>query len=266
MSAGAARGPRATRRALPWAIAGILLLPAAVDARVVRVEVDSREVVSAAAEHGHAGPYEVIKGVIHLEVDPDSPANQRIVDLHSAPRDSRGRVPFRTEFELHKPVHAQRGNHRLLYLVNNRGRKMGVGHFTHDAGKNWLYSQGWSYLWCGWNVDVIESDERFNIHVPVATNNGETITGKIYAEIVNYANQPTYSHPFYWGGSVAYPVVSMDNAHATLTMRPYRWEAAVEIPRDQWSFARLEEGQVVPDPGHLYIAQGFTPGWLYELV
>jgi hypothetical protein len=72
--------------------------------------------------------------------------------------------------------------------------------------------------------------------------------------------------PFVWGESVAYPVASLDNAQATLTMRQYRWSDPVELPRDQWSFARVEEGRAVPDPGHLYIKDGFRPGWLYDLV
>jgi len=65
---------------------------------------------------------------------------------------------------------------------------------------------------------------------------------------------------------VSYPVVSMDNSHATLTVRPFRWEKPVEVPRDEWAFARWEDGQTVPDPGHLYIKDGFKPGWLYDLV
>lgn len=132
----------------------IMFLPAVVTAKVVKVEITSRKVVSNAVDHSRSGPYEVIKGIIYLEVDPDNPANQLIVDLKLAERNSRGNVEFSTDFELHKPVDAERGNHRLIYLVNNRGHKMGNWHFNYQAGKNWLYSQGWSYLWCGWNCDV----------------------------------------------------------------------------------------------------------------
>jgi len=235
-------------------------------AEVIRVEVTSREVVSDAPEHRRSGPYEVIKGIIHLEVDPDNPANRRIVDLQLADRNSRGRVEFSTDFELHKPVDADRGNHRLIYFVNNRGNRHGAGFFSNHAGRNWLYSQGWSYLWCGWNVDVVESDRKLNIYVPVATEGGETISGEIYAEILSYADDVVYSMPFVWGGSVAYPVVDMDTSSARLTMRPYRWEEEVEVPRDHFSFARLEDGEVIPDPRSLYINEGFKPGWLYDLV
>jgi hypothetical protein len=49
-------------------------------------------------------------------------------------------------------------------------------------------------------------------------------------------------------------------------MRRYRWEEPLEVPRDHWSFARLEKDQVVADPNYLYIKEGFEPGWLYDLV
>ena len=243
-----------------------MLIPSAVTAKAVKVEVIDREVISDLPELIVTGPYEVIKGIIYLEVDPDNPANQLIMDLKLAPRNSRGYVEFSTEFELCKPVDANRGNHRLLYLVNNRGYKLGVGHFSFQTGKNWLYDRGWSYLWCGCLCDVRESDQRLNIHVPVVTENGETITGKIYAEMISYADEIVYDRPIVWGGSVVYPPVNMDDPKASLTMRQYRWEESVEIPRDQWEFARLENGQSIPDPGFVHIKEGFKPGWLYDLV
>ena len=243
-----------------------ILVPVAVAAEVVRVEITGREVVSDAPKHMRSGPYEVIRGIIHLEVDPDNPANRRIVDLQLANRNTRGKVEFSADFELHKPVNPIRGNRRLLYFVNNRGNKFGSYHFNHQSGRNWLYSQGWSYLWCGWNVDVIDSDRRFNITVPVVTDGGRAITGKIYAEICSHADDVVYSMPFVWGGSMAYPVVDMETTQATLTMRPNRSEEPVKVARDRWSFARLDNGDVVPDSGSLYIKDGFKPGWLYDLV
>ncbi|MHC4118083.1 MAG: alpha/beta hydrolase domain-containing protein [Planctomycetota bacterium] len=236
-------------------------------AKVVRVEVKSREPVADGQLFGRSGTYEKMTGKIYLEVDPDNPANQLIVDLDLAEVNRRGNVEFSTDFELHKPVDPQRGNCRLIYFVNNRGNKASVrGAFHAGGGENWLYRRGWSFLWCGWNCDAIVSDKRMNICVPVARENGKTITGKIYAEICSTSTHKTYSMPFYWGGSVAYPVVGMDNSHATLTMRPYRSDEPVEVPRNQWAFARWENGKAIPDPGHLYLIDGFKTGWLYDLV
>jgi hypothetical protein len=245
---------------------GGIVIPTEVAAEVVRLEITSREVISDLPELIGIGPYEVIKGIIYLEVNPDNPANQQIVDLKLAPRNSRGYVEFSTEFELHKPVDADRGNHRLLYFVNNRGHKMGEWHFNSQAGKNWLYSRGWSYLWCGWNCDVPESDSRLNINVPTATEDGKTITGKIYAEMISYEDAIVYSLPVVWGGSTAYPAASEDKSQTSLTMRRYRWDEPVELQSDSWSFGRYEDGRMVPDADYIYLKDGFKPGWLYDLV
>jgi hypothetical protein len=253
-------------RAFPFLILVLLLLlPISVAARVVRVEVTSREAEPAQPAPYTAAPYEILKGLIYLEVDPQNPANRLIHDLELAPRNARGNVEFTTEFELHRPVNPADGNRRLLYCVNNRGNKH-AGYFSNSFGRNWLVDQGWTYLWCGWNCDVIVSDRKLNIFLPVCTDGGETISGRIYTEIVNYQNDVVYDMPLVWGGSIAYPPVSLEAADAVLTRRSYPWTDAQPIPRGHWSFARLEDRQQVPDPGRLYIADGFQPGWLYELV
>ncbi len=250
-----------------FALVILICLPVAANAEVVRLEIGNKALVKNGKIFGRSGAYENITGKIYLEVDPNHPSNQLIVDLKLAPRNTNGRVEFWTEFELHKPVDLKKGNRRLMYFVNNRGRKVSVlGAFHAGGGEDWLYREGWTFLWCGWNGDAIPSDDRLNIYLPIAMKNGKTITGKIYSEISVSGTEKTYSQPFYWGGSVSYPVVSMDNSHATLTVRPYRGEDPVEVPRDEWAFARWEDGQAVPDSGHLYIKNGFKPGWLYDLV
>jgi hypothetical protein len=238
---------------------------ASASAEVVAVHVTSREVVPPDPLIGQAVPYEVLKGTIDLEVDPDNPANQLIVDLQLAPRNASGKVEFSTEFQLHKPVDASRGSRRLLYFVNNRGNKLG-GVFNFETEMNWLYSRGFSYLWCGWNSDVPESDRKLNIRVPVATDNGRPITGRTYSEIYSYAETPTFSLPLTWGGSLPQQPASLDTSTARLTKRRYSWTDPVEVPRPQWAFGRFEDGKVVPDPGYLTVTTGFEPGWLYELV
>src|SRR4030042_3925853 len=74
----------------------VMLSPATVSAKVVKVEISSREVISDLPELSRSGPYELIKGIIYLEVNPDDPANKLIVDLKYAKRNSRGNVEFNT--------------------------------------------------------------------------------------------------------------------------------------------------------------------------
>jgi len=122
--------------------------------------------------------------------------------------------------------------------------------------------QGYTIMWCGWNGDVLPGGDRLMIGLPVATQQGRAITGRVYSEIC--VNEKSFSQPLAWGNTDPYP--SLDQETATLTVRPDRSSAAVEIPRAEWAFARWEDGRAVPDPKHLYIAAGFQPGWLYELV
>ena len=55
------------------AMVGLGMTATVASARVVRVEVRNQEVVSDFPELGRFGPYEVIKGLIYLEVDPEGP-------------------------------------------------------------------------------------------------------------------------------------------------------------------------------------------------
>ena len=242
----------------------VLWLSNLLTAKVVRVEVKERKEILDLSGTTKTGPYEILKGIIYLEVNPDDPANKDIVDLRLAPRNKNGNVECSTEFELHQPVESQRGNQRLLYIVVNRGHT--GNYFSWATEKNWLYSEGWSYLYCGWQCDLAESDEFLNFRSPIISDNGKAITGKVLFEFFSYEDALIYSMPLDSNGSPAYPIVSMDHSHASLMMRQYPWKKAVELPRSGWQFARYEEGKVIPDSASLYIKEGFKPGWLYDLV
>ncbi len=244
----------------------VTLFLSSIQAEVTRVEIRNRKVVKNSILMSKYGPYEIIKGIIYLEVDPQNPANEEIVDLKFAARNGGGKVEFSTEFELHKPAGSSMGNQRLVYFVNNRGYKMAGGFFNHMAGLNWLYKEGWSYMWCGWNCDVPESERRLNIKVPIATDHGKTITGKIYSEMISFADNVVYNRPIVWGGSIAYAPHPPKINRARLTMRQYRWQKAIQIPRKQWVFGRFRNGKVESDHNYIYLKPGFKPGWLYDLV
>jgi len=263
------------------------------DAQVVRVEIDERAPFAGGHAFGDTGPYEKIVGRLHIEVDPKGPANARVSDLGLVPTNERGRVEVWTDFFLLKPVDPARGNGRLLYDVANRGNKVALGTFNGgrgndpataaDAGDGFLMEEGYSILWSGWSGDVAAGNDRVQIGVPVARNaDGSAIVGRIYAELESTvyglyianvlepdsdaAMRRYHSLPFDWGSSLPYPSAAGDNGRATLVKRPDRGAKGVEIPRDEWSFGRLENGAVVPDPTWVHVEEGFEPGWLYDLV
>ena len=255
------------------------LLCASAHAEVVRMEVTERSTFADGMSFGPAGAYERIRGRMYLETDPLQEANTRISDLKLAPRNERGKVESWTDFFLLKPVHASKGNGHLLYDVNNRGNMLALSTFndgerTNDpktaahAGNGFLMRQGFAVLWCGWNGEVQADDtQRLLCGLPIATENGQTITGRAHLEISS--TEKVYSRAFSWspwGVGAAFPSVSLDNADATLTMRPSRDAAGVEVPSAEWAFGRWEDGKVIPDATHVYVKQGLRPGWLYDLV
>lgn len=249
-------------------------------AEVTRIEIQRREPLADGYRFGRSGSYEKIVGRVTVELDPSHPANAVITDLELAPRNARGKVEFWSDFCLLQPTDPERGNRRLLYDVNNRGNKLALrafneGPYENDPstlehlGNGFLMRRGYSVLWCGWNGDIVpDGRQRLLIDAPVARHkDGSPLTGKIHVEICR--NEKVFSQPFYWGrwgNSAAYPAVSTDNRNARLTMRPHRGAKPTEVPRDGWAFARLEDGQPVPDPTHLYVKDGIRPGWLYDLV
>lgn len=275
------------------ALAHVAAAPPPLDAQVVRAEVDARTPFAGGHPFADAGPYERIVGRLYIEVDPNDPANARVSDLALAPTNERGRVEVWTDFFLLKPVDLARGNGRLLYDVANRGNKVALGTFNggggndpttmEHAGDGFLMEEGYSILWSGWSGDVESGNDRVQIGVPVARNaDGSSIVGRIYAELESTvyglylanvlepgsdaAMRRYYSLPFDWGSSRPYPSVTTENGSATLVKRPRRGAEGVEIPREQWSFGRLENGAVVPDPNRVQLDEGFEPGWLYDLV
>ncbi|MBL9117636.1 MAG: hypothetical protein JNJ83_21700 [Verrucomicrobiaceae bacterium] len=248
-------------------------------AEVTRIEITERASFAGGKIFGSTGAYESIKGRMFLETDPQNAANERISDFQLAPRNERGKVESWTDFFLLKPVDAAKGNGVLLYDVNNRGNMLALwtfndGERTNDpkteahAGHGFLMKQGFSVLWCGWNGEVqADETQRLLCGLPVATENGQTITGRAHLEITS--TEKVFSRAFSWspwGIGAAFPSVSLNNADATLTMRPHRDAEGIEVPRAEWAFGRWENEKLIPDATNLYVKAGLRPGWLYDLV
>ena len=67
-------------------------------ARVVRIQIDSREAVSDSKAFGSVGAYERITGRVFFSVSVANPRNQKIVDLDKAVNVKRGEVEFSADF------------------------------------------------------------------------------------------------------------------------------------------------------------------------
>lgn len=257
-----------------------ILVPAShLDAEVTWIEVTSRRPFAGGKAFGSTGAYEELKGRLHYSVDPSNPANARIVDLEYAPRNKAGQVEFSGEFVLLKPVDLEKGNHRILFDVNNRGGRVMLwvlndAKWSKDpdsplhAGNGFLMKQGYTLLWSEWNWDVKPGGDRMQLQLPVATIGGKPIIQEIAAEIVlSYKTEKSKCEPVSWGDSRGYPVADMnDKKNAKLTVRDEPRGKRTLIPNNRWQFARLEGERVIPDPAYLYMESGFEPGRIYELI
>lgn len=264
---------------LHWILAATAALwtaAAPAPCKVERVEILERTPFADGMAFGETGAYEVIKGRLRYSADPNNPANAKIVDLKLAPVNAEGKVEFEGDFLLLKPVDLSKGNRRLLYGVNNRGNILALAYFNNaavnndpktaeDAGNGFLMREGYSILWSGWNWDVPEGNNRLRIDLPIATNNGETITQLINAElnVVSESATTLAITPRSIGYEVADP---SNNAGATLTVRTDPDGPRTRIPNERWRFAAERDGEIVQDPHHVYFGEGFRPGMIYELL
>jgi hypothetical protein len=157
-------------------------------ARVVKLDVDRREVVLNGKSFGSAGAYEKLVGKVEFALVPSLAMNKNIVDLGLAPLNTRGEVEFTADFYMLKPVDPVHGNGRLFYEVGNRGGKSMLRTFQKakisgdpqtqaEFGDGALMNQGYTLLWMGWQWDVPEGQMRMNM--PIATDHGRPITGLV---------------------------------------------------------------------------------------
>ena len=249
---------------------------ATASADVIRVDVESRADVAGGMAYGLAGPYEKLTGMVHFEVDPANPANRIVTDIDFAPRNDRGMVEFRSNFFLLKPKDAARGNGTVLYEVSNRGGKGMLGYFNNAAGSRdprtaeemgdgFLLENGFSLLWLGWQFDVPVRDGQMRLHTPVATDDGNPLTGLVRSEVI--VNQRAYDRSLADRNHIAYPVADPDNPANVMTVRDGVDQPRRVVPRDQWRFARRnDDGSVVDDPTRVYLEGGFEPFKIYDVV
>src|SRR5262245_48217224 len=227
------RRVRARRSAVAIIIAlsACLWAPAAY-AQVTRVEITARQ-PDPREQPGRAGPYEILRGRVHGEVDPSDPHNAIIQDIKLAPRNARGKVEYVATFALAKPVDMTKVSSVLVIQVVNRGNGSAL---PNDDGDISLVS--------GWQGDVAPTPANQTIEVPVAKNpDGSAITGRMIARFSNVpAGQTASIRLSSMGtGTPVYPPADVDQPSATLTS--YTSETpdgiksgATVIPRSAWAF------------------------------
>jgi hypothetical protein len=254
--------------------AGLYLCAGSARADVDRVEVLDRVPLAAGKAFGNVGPYERIRGRLYLTVEAGAVENQAVADIKLAPRDAQGRVHFTADFVLLRPIDPARGNGRLLYDVNSHGNLTALPAFNsapmsnlpatpEDAGNGFLLEQGYAVLATGWSWDVQPGGDRLRADLPVATDAGKPLTGRVEGEITVTQATNTASHVGI--GALAYEPVRPDDPDALLTVRDGAFGTRTPIDRKRWTFGQKIGERTVYNPAFITLDGGFKPGAIYTL-
>ena len=171
------------------ALACALLAPSAATAQVARFElIGPPQPVLDGREFGAAGRYERVSARATVAVDPADPRNAVIADIAAAPRNAQGRVEAVADVTILRPADPARGNGTLLLEMPNRGRKLALPLFNEsptaaddrEAGNGFLFRQGYTIAWVGWQADFTPAAGQLGIRVPVLAG----VTGAVREEVV----------------------------------------------------------------------------------
>ena len=241
---------------------------------VTQLVVTSRKPFAQGEAFGEVGPYEQLDGTVFFAVDPTHPAHSVITDLSLAPRDTSGLVHCSADVRLLCPVHPQRGKHRILFDILNRGRGLALRNLNsapdiapHEPlhpGNGFLMRHGYTVVWCGWQHDAPDVPGALRLYTPDAVTPEGPISGKL--TVTFQPTAPTQVQFLANRMHRPYPTHDLDDPQAVLTEQEHEDAPERIIPRDQWLFARLEEGHVVSDASHVYLAAGFQPGKVYQVI
>jgi hypothetical protein len=222
-------------------------------AAVTRVEIAERTPIPSAG-------YERLFGKVHFAVDPKLAANQRIADIEHAPRNAQGLVEFSADLLVYRPVDPAKANGTALVDIPNRGGitviasmqvgAAGRGISAPDLGDQFLFQQGFTMIWIGWQWDVREAPGVIKLHAPAARG----VTGPVRSEILVDRRSTAES----LGDRTMIPYAVAEVASARLTVRDTPWGERREIPASQW---RLDA-----QAGRVEYPAGFEPGRFYEVV
>ena len=241
---------------------------------VTKMEIKTRRPFAGGQSFGDSGPYEQLDGMVHFAIDPEHAANESIADLGLTPRGAEGLITFSADFRLLRPVDPERGNRRILMDIPNRGKPLALRNINSapevspeapmDPGNGFLMRQGYTVVWCAWQHDVPDVPGMLRINVPDAVTPDGPVSGRIV--VTFQLNAPSQCEFLSSRNHRPYTASDVDEQAAVLTVQDDEDAPEQTIPREEWSFARLENGEAVPDASHVYLAAGFQPGKVYQVI
>lgn len=244
---------------------------------MIRFHIRERADAFGGARFGEIGAYEKLSGWAIGEIDPGHSLNTGIVNIDKAPRNAAGRVEYRVEFCLLRPVDAARDSGFLFYEVLNRGNKLAMSRVNNapiglhpnrleDPGNGFLMRQGHTILWSAWQGDVPASNERMVAEFPIPTEGGKPITGISRDEFIADAPGSVRDEMIQEIGEdrfvaiLSYPSVTLDPAQARLSVRQRERDPRGMPPGLSWRY--LDDQRIeITRPGG-----GYDRGAIYEFI
>src|SRR5204862_893608 len=86
-----------------------------------------------------------------------------------------------------------------------------------QLGDGFLMKEGFTLLWLGWQFDVPQRNGLVRVYAPIATDNGNPITGIVRSEVIVARKAPDASLAD--RDHVAYAAANPDDPTNTLTVR-----------------------------------------------
>jgi hypothetical protein len=179
------------------------------EAKIMKIDITSRELFADGAAFGAAGPYERLTGVAHGEVDPADPRNVGIVNLDKAKRNANGKVEYDTDIFILRPADPAKGNGGIIYEVNNRSMKLLAGSImgavpnpsnpagsmndprtAADMGDGLLLKLGYTLVSSGWDPNAPRAFHGLSMDAPVALQDGKPIEREIRDEFTSQPMMP----------------------------------------------------------------------------
>jgi hypothetical protein len=236
-----------------------LLVSAAADAAVTRIDVQRRETF-AGAGFGNTGAYERIVGRFYGELDPDHSMNKDIVDIGLAPRNARGRVEYSADLDIIKPLDMSKGIGVLLYDVNNRGNKRALIDFNdapgnnnplqpEDLGNGFLMRHGFTVVWSGWIQDMPATGGAMRIQLPTAPGLEQNVWDELLPNVRTAISFP-----------LTFKASSTDKSRGQLYLRYRNTDPPVIVPPSDWEFVNDRSIRLLP------AGTPFSIGVLYQFV
>ena len=253
-----------------------IALPAG--ARLTEINTVAVEPFANGAAFGQTGAYERVRGTFKGELDPADARNKVIVNIDKAPRNARGLVEYEADFFIMRPVDGARGNHKLIYDVTNRGRK--VIHWRlmdhrpksvasandpknlEDAGNGLFFRRGYTLVWSGWDSEAPRTSNGMSMSAVIASDNGKTIVRPVRDEII--IGTRSRDDSLQGGGArgfvslgLSYETATLEQSQARLTVRRGEKDPRVEIPASGWAYADARNLELLPrgtkpEPGAIY--------------